>query len=189
MRIMGGMTGILLLALGLPVVQGHAALPVAVQQSDGQNLRRIHDRLAKEVRHELLLLPFYDVFDNLEFSIEGVDTVVLAGQVTRPTLRSDAENVVKKLEGVGKVVNKIEVLPLSPNDDRIRAAVFRAVYSTTGLDRYAFRAVPTIHIIVKNGHVTLVGAVGTQMDKSLAETAARGVSGVFSVTNNLRTDK
>ena len=189
MRIKEAAVGILLLALGLPVAESHPAWPGAVQRPDDQKLRAIHDRLTKEVRHELVLLPFYNVFDNLEFSIEGVDTVVLSGQVTRPSLRSDAENVIKRLESVGKVVNNIEVLPLSPNDDRIRAAAFRAIYSTAGLDRYAYRAVPTIHIIVRNGHVTLVGVVGTQMEKTLAETAAKGVSGVFSVTNSLRTDR
>ena len=108
------------------------------------------------------------------------------GQVTRPTLKSDAENVVKRIEGVERVVNNIEVLPLSPNDDRIRIAVYRAIYGQTGLDRYALQAVPPIHIIVKNGNVNLEGVVSSQADKDMANIRANGVPGVFGVTNNLR---
>ncbi len=162
---------------------GMCALP-ALQQ----DVEQIHKRLAQEVRHQLLLLPYYDVFDNLEFEIQGIDTVVLHGQVTRPTLKRDAESAVSRLESVGKVVNKIEVLPLSPNDDRIRLAVYRAIFSKAGLDRYAMRAVPPIHIIVKNGHVTLVGVVANEGDKNLAGITARGVPGTFSVTNNLKVE-
>jgi hyperosmotically inducible protein len=143
------------------------------------------DRIQREVRHELVMLPYYGVFDNLAFRVDGT-TVTLLGQVTRPTLKSDAENVVKDIEGVEKVVNQIEVLPLSPMDDRIRLATYRAVYSTQGLDRYALNAVPPIHIIVNNGKVTLEGVVANEADKNLAGIKANGVSGVFSVTNNLR---
>src|SRR5690242_11234297 len=145
-------------------------------------------RLQKEVRHELVTLPFYDVFDNLAYKVEG-NTVTLSGQVTRPTLKTDAERAVKGIEGVERVDNRIEVLPVSPNDDRIRRAVYRAVYGTEGLDRYAMRSVPTIHIIVKNGHVTLEGAVANEGDKNLANIKASGVPGVFSVTNNLQVDR
>ena len=145
-------------------------------------------RLQKEVRHELVMLPQYDVFDNLAYKVEGGD-VTLFGQVTRPTLKSDAERVVKGIEGVERVDNRIEVLPLSPNDDQIRRAVYRAIYGTAGLDRYGLRAVPTIHIIVKNGHVSLEGAVANEGDKNLANIKASGVSGVFSVTNNLQVDR
>jgi hyperosmotically inducible periplasmic protein len=145
-------------------------------------------RLQKEVRHELVMLPTYDVFDNLAYKVEG-GTVTLFGQVTRPTLKSDAERVVKGIEGVERVDNQIEVLPLSPNDDQLRRAVYRAIYGTDGLDRYAMRAVPTIHIIVNNGHVTLEGAVATEGDKNLANIKANSVSGVFSVTNNLQVDR
>jgi hyperosmotically inducible periplasmic protein len=145
--------------------------------------------LMKEVRHELVMLPYYGVFDNLAYRVEG-DTVTLQGQVTRPTLKSDAENTVKHIEGVGQVINNIQVLPLSPNDDRIRRAVYRAVYGRGQLaDRYAFQAVPSIHIIVDNGHVTLIGVVNSEMDKTIANTQANGVSGVFSVTNNLIVQK
>lgn len=145
-------------------------------------------RLQKEVRHELVMLPFYGVFDNFEYKVDGA-TVTLMGQVSRPTLKSDAEKAVRSIEGVEKVENRIEVLPVSPNDDRLRLAVYRAIYGTTGLDRYSLRAVPTIHIIVKNGHVWLEGAVATEGDKNLANMKANAVSGVFSVTNNLHVDR
>jgi hyperosmotically inducible protein len=147
-----------------------------------------NERLIKAVRHELVTLPYYDVFDNLAFRVDG-DKVTLFGQVVRPTLKSSAENVVKKIEGVGSVQNEIEVLPVSPNDDRLRIRIYRAIYSKAPLQRYAMRAVPPIHIIVKNGNVTLEGAVGNEADKNIAGIAANGVSGVFSVKNNLVVDK
>ena len=146
------------------------------------------ERLEREVRHELVMLPFYGVFDNFAFKVDGYK-VTLLGQVTRPTLKTDAERVVKGIEGVESVDNQIEVLPLSPNDDRIRLAVYRAIYRHTALNRYALRAVPPIHIIVRNGNVTLEGAVSGEMDKNIANIRAHSVSGVFSVTNNLRVDK
>ncbi len=149
---------------------------------------RGYDRLVKEVRHELVMLPYYNVFDNLAFKVDG-STVTLMGQVTRPTLKSDAERVVKSIEGVDKVVNKIEVLPLSPNDERIRMAVYRAIYGNTSLQRYGLQAVPPIHIIVNNGNATLEGVVATEGDKNIANLQANGVPGVFSVKNNLRVEK
>jgi len=167
-------------------------LALAVAGSLGAQDRRSSEkgqmRLQKEVRHELVMLPYYDVFDNLAYKVEG-GNVTLFGQVTRPTLKSDAERAVKGIEGVDRVENRIEVLPLSPNDDRIRRAVYRAVYGTEGLDRYAMRSVPTIHIIVRNGNVFLEGAVATEGDKNLAGLKAKGVSGAFSVTNNLQVDR
>ena len=143
------------------------------------------DWLAHEVRHQLVLLPFYSVFDNLEYKINGSE-VTLLGQVTRPTVKLDAENAVKAIEGVTKVVNNIEVLPVSPMDDQIRRAEFRAIYGEPALQRYAFGPVPPIHIIVKGGHVTLEGVVDSQGDKNLVSIRANSVPGVFSVTNNLR---
>jgi hyperosmotically inducible protein len=146
-------------------------------------------RLMKEVRHELVMLPYYNVFDNLSYSIDG-GTVTLFGQVTQPTLKSSAENVVKHLEGVQQVVNNIEVLPLSPNDDRIRRAVYQKIYTYPSLStRYGFQSVPSIHIIVKNGNVSLEGVVDNAADKNVAGIQANGVPGVFSVTNNLRVEK
>jgi len=164
------------------------ALAVPARPQGKGSLKAVHARLAEHVRHQLVMLPYYSVFDNLEFRIEGVDTVVLSGQVMRPSLKSDAESTVRRLEGVGKVVNSIEVLPLSPNDDRIRRAVHHAISAKPGLDRYFLRAVPPIHIIVKDGNVTLVGVVASQVDKDLAGLAAREVPGVFSLTNNLRVE-
>lgn len=144
--------------------------------------------LEKEVRHELVLLPYYSVFDNLAFQVQD-DRVILMGQVVRPTLRSDAEAQVRKIEGVASVVNQIEVLPLSPNDDRLRRQVFRAIYSSSGLERYALQAVPPIHIIVKGGNVTLEGVVASEADRNIANIRANGVPGVFSVTNHLQVEK
>jgi hyperosmotically inducible protein len=142
----------------------------------------------REVRHELVMLPWFGIFDNLAYRVDG-STVTLFGQVTRPTLKSDAENVVKRIEGVTRVVNNIEVLPLSPMDNRIRMAEYRAIYGFGPLQRYALGAVPPIHIIVKNGHVTLEGVVANQADANIANIRANGVSGVFSVTNDLRVDR
>jgi len=145
------------------------------------------EHIAREVRHQLVMLPYYSVFDNLEYALNG-RTVTLMGQVTKPVLKSDAENAVKKVEGVENVVNKIQVLPPSPMDDRIRMAEYRAIYSEPGLDRYALQAIPPIHIIVNSGNVTLEGVVASQADKDLAGIRANGVSGVFSVTNHLQVE-
>lgn len=146
------------------------------------------DRIVREVHHELVLLPYYGVFDNLAYKVSPDGTVTLVGQVVRPTLKSDAENAIKHIEGVERVDNQIEVLPPSPMDDQIRMATFRAIYGNSDLSPYALRAVPPIHIIVKQGHVTLEGAVAKQMDKQIAEMQAKSVPNVFSVTDNLQVD-
>lgn len=144
-------------------------------------------KLVEKVRKELVTLPYFGVFDNFAFNYkDGV--VTLYGQVTRPTLRSDAERVVARVAGIEQVVNNIEVLPLSSFDDRIRLATYRAIYRQPGLDRLAFMANPPVRIIVKNGNVTLEGVVLNEGDKIRAFIAANGVSNVFSVTNNLRTE-
>ena len=148
---------------------------------------RAQDRVTREVRHELVMLPYYGVFDNLSYRVDG-GTVTLMGQVTRPTLKSDAGNVVKGIEGVERVDNKIQVLPLSSMDDGLRIAEYRAIYGHPGLDRYALQSVPPIHIIVDNGKVTLEGIVANQGDKDMAGVRANTVSGVFSVINNLRVE-
>ena len=145
-------------------------------------------QLGKRVRHELVTLPYYGVFDNLAYQI-NVNTVTLYGQVVRPTTRSDAEARVAHLPGVTRVINRIEVLPLSGFDDQIRARAYRTIFNTAGLYRYAMGGNPSLHIIVNNGHLTLEGVVANEMDKRLAYIAARQVPGVFSVTNNLRTDR
>src|SRR5262245_50691072 len=142
--------------------------------------------IKKEVRHELTMLPYYSLFDWLEYRIEN-DTVILSGQVVRPTLKSDAEHMVSKIKGVETVVNQIEVLPLSSMDDRIRLAEARAIFNFNGaLYRYGFQVVPSIHIIVKNGNVTLKGVVNNQVDSNLANIKANGVANVFSVRNDLQ---
>jgi len=157
----------------------------AIAQNSQRDQPKSQDRITREVRHELLMLPYFGVFDNIAYRVDG-STVTLLGQVVRPSLKSDAENAVKHIEGVEHVVNNIEVLPLSPSDDQIRRAVYRAIYSQPGLDTYSLRAVPTIHIIVKNGNVTLTGAVANEGDKNRAGIAANGVSGAFSVKNELQ---
>ena len=146
------------------------------------------ERIVKEVRHELLMLPYFGVFDNIAFKVDGYN-VILLGQVVRPSLKSDAENVVKHIEGVEKVDNQIEVLPPSPMDDRIRQRLFRAIYQYSALQKYELGVQKPIRIIVKNGHVTLEGIVDNDGDKNLAGIRANGVSGTFSVTNNLQVVK
>ena len=169
--------------LALSVALSAPALLAAQPQSSPA-----YQRLVKEVRHELVMLPYLGVFDNLEFKVEG-STVTLVGQVTRPTLKSDAGNAVKNIEGVEKVDNQIEVLPLSPDDDRIRRAVYMALARNQQLDRYFMQVVAPIRIIVKNGNIALEGVVDNKTDSDLANITARGVSGAFSVTNHLRVEK
>jgi len=163
------------------------AAPVA-ETSDRGAAGVPNDRLTREVRHELVMLPYYGVFDDLGYRVDG-NTVTLFGDVTRPTLKSDAENVVKRIEGVDRVVNNINVLPPSPQDDQIRLATYRAIYGFPSLNRYALSAVPSIHIIVNSGRVTLTGVVANEGDKNTAGIQANGVPGVFSVTNNLQIER
>jgi hyperosmotically inducible protein len=141
--------------------------------------------LDDQVRHKLLMLPYYSVFDNLNYRVEG-DTVYLSGSVRMPVLKSDAENTVKRIAGVTKVVDEIHVQPLSMFDNRIRLAEYRAVFGFGGLYRYAEGTNPSLRIIVDNGHVQLVGFVATKGDKNLAGIRANGVPGVFSVQNDLQ---
>src|ERR1700758_5296115 len=174
----------LIAVVGISLLCSIAAVASPVAQDNqptGAVSQKGYERIMKEVRHELVMLPFYGVFDNLAYKVLPDGTVTLLGQVTRPTLKSDAERVVKGIEGVERVDNQIEVLPVSPNDDRIRRDVYRAIYSNPVLSPYSLRAVPPIHIIVKNGNVILVGAVARQMDKQVAEVQAKGVAGVFGV--------
>jgi len=149
---------------------------------------RAQARIAKEARHEILMLPYFDVFDNIDLRVDGYN-VTLMGQVTRPTLKSDAENAVKDIEGVENVTNQIEVLPVSQNDDRLRVALYRSIYGFTSLQRYALPVIKPIRIIVKNGNITLEGIVDSEADKNVVNIRANGVFGVFSVTNNLRVEQ
>lgn len=145
-------------------------------------------KLIQEVRHKLVLLPYFGVFDDIGFNVSG-GTVTLQGQVTQPVLKDDAGRTVKGVEGVTNVVNNIEVLPLSSNDDRIRRAVYNAIYRDPMLStRYGFQALPSIHIIVKNGNVRLEGVVANEMDRNVVNIRANAVSGVFHVENELRVE-
>jgi hyperosmotically inducible periplasmic protein len=160
------------------------ALTAAAQK---QSEPRTEEALYREVRHKLVMLPYFSVFDNLAYSVDG-GTVTLLGQVERASLKGDAEAVVKHVAGVEKLVNNIEVLPASINDDRLRRAEFRSIYRFSPLERYARQAVPPIHIIVKNGNVTLVGVTATEADKNAAGIRANSVAGVFSVKNELQVE-
>jgi len=175
--------------VGFALLASLAFAGIAVSGSRGVLAQKKHHKprtLVEEIRHELVMLPYYDVFDWLEGEVRPDGTVILRGQVVRPTTKSEAEARVSEIEAVEKVVNEIEVLPLSPNDDRLRAAVYRAIYNfNSPLFRYATRAVPPIHIIIKNGRLTLKGVVATQADSQLAYTRARGVPGLFEVKNEL----
>lgn len=146
---------------------------------------KAEQRIIKEVRHELLMLPYLNVFDYLAYKVNGYD-VTLLGQVTNPTLKSDSERAVKSIEGVEKIDNQIEVLPTSPMDDRLRMALYRAIYGFPSLQKYALGVQKPIRIIVKSGHVTLEGVVDNQTDKNTAGIRANGVSGTFGVVNNLQ---
>jgi hyperosmotically inducible protein len=167
---------LLLLFLGLPsLLCAQTTRPIPPQAVE---------RIAKEVRHQLVMLPYLDVFDNLTYSVEGYN-VTLKGQVTNPTLKKDAERAVKQVEGVENVDNQIEVLPTSTMDDQLRLRLYRAIYGYAPLEKYAMPVIKPIRIIVKNGNVTLEGVVDNKGDKDMAGIRANGVSGIFSVTNNL----
>jgi hyperosmotically inducible protein len=158
---------------------------LGIAQDRGQPTANAQERIIREVRHELLMLPYFGVFDYIAFKVDGYN-VTLLGQVVRPTLKSDAENAVKHIEGVEKVDNQIEVLPPSPMDDRLRLTLYRAIYGYPALEKYALGVQKPIRIIVKNGRVTLEGVVDSEADKNLAGLRANGVPDIFSVTNNLQ---
>jgi hyperosmotically inducible periplasmic protein len=174
-------------AMGVAAALCAAQLCVASSPGQKSNNQEpgSQSEIMKEVRHQLVMLPYYSVFDMLAYRVEG-DKVILEGAVVRPTLKSDAEAAVKSVRGVETVVNNIEVLPPSPMDDQIRRAEYRAIYSEPSLSRYGFAAVAGIHIIVKNGNVSLEGMVDSDADKNMANMRANGVPNVFSVKNNLQ---
>jgi hyperosmotically inducible protein len=145
------------------------------------------DRVVREVRHELLMIPQLSIFDNLSYKVDG-STVTLLGQVRNPVIKDEAQAAVKHIEGVEQVNNQIEVLPVSFNDDRIRRQVARAIFNEPRLFEYAVQPVPPIHIIVKNGNVDLEGVVSNQGDRNVAGIRANGVPGVFSVQNDLEVE-
>jgi hyperosmotically inducible periplasmic protein len=158
---------------------------VSMAQDRNQPSPRSVERITREVRHELLMLPYFGVFDNITYKVDG-STVTLMGDVVNPTVKSDAGNVVKKIEGVEKVDNQIEVLPPSPIDDGLRRRLFRTIYGYPPLEKYALGVQKPIRIIVKNGRVALEGVVDNEQDKNLVGLRANGVPGIFSVTNNLQ---
>ncbi len=177
-----------ILAFVLPMLLGATALAQTTALPESRMTlggTESSQRIARETLHQLLMDPYYSVFDNLAFRVDG-NTVTLMGQVTDPATKSDAVASVKKIEGVDRVVDNIEVLPPSAMDDGIRRATYRAVYGTDGLFKYSMGAVPSIHIVVKNGHVTLVGVVDNEADKDLAGIRAKGIPNVFSVDNQLQ---
>ena len=150
----------------------------------------VNASIVREVRHELVTLPYYGVFDWLEYEVRPDNTVILRGQVVRPSTKSDAENRVEDIDGVSRVINQIETLPLSPNDDRLRRALYRAIYGfNSPLFRYAHQAVPSIHLIVNRGRATLKGVVATRGDANLAYIRARSVPGLFEVRNELQVER
>jgi hyperosmotically inducible periplasmic protein len=167
------------------VVLSIMAFPILSQDAAPS---KAEDRIVTEVRHQLLMLPYLTTFDNLAYKVNGYD-VTLVGQVVNPVLKKDAENSVKRIEGVEKVDNQIEVLPVSPMDDGLRRRLFRAIYGYAPLQRYAMPVIKPIRIIVKNGNVTLEGVVDSETDKNMVTIRAKGVSGIFSVTNNLNVVK
>lgn len=150
--------------------------------------QRMQDRISREVYHELVMLPQLTIFDNLQYKVDG-NKVTLMGQVREAILKDSAEKTVRHIEGVDSVNNQIEILPASGNDDRIRREVARALFNDERLFRYSMGSVPPIHIIVKNGHVTLEGVVNSQADKDAANLRANSVPGVFSVDNHLQVQK
>lgn len=166
------------IALTIPLVSAPA------QEAQRPPSQKSTERIQKEVRHELVMLPFLDVFDNLAYKVDGYN-VTLLGQVTRPSLKTDAERAVKSIEGVENVDNQIEVLPTSPNDDRLRLRLYQAIYGFAPLQKYAMPVIKPIRIIVRNGHVSLEGVVDNEGDKNMAGIRANGVPGIFSVKNNL----
>ena len=167
-----------------------AAIVVAQLKAPAtRDIQRIQ-ALKEQVRHQLLTMPYYSVFDWIGGEVKPDGTVTLKGEVTRPTIKDDAVERVKRLESVTKVNNGIEVLPLSPMDDQLRIALYRAIFNfNSPLFRYGTQSVPPIHIIVKNGHVTLKGIVANQGDSQLAEIAARQVPGIFEVKNELQIEQ
>ncbi len=178
------------LSLAIILVLGTTGLAFAipVDQAAANANTRVEQRLSGEVRHELVMIPQFTVFDNLAYRVDG-GTVTLTGQVRDAIVKDSAEKRIKRLEGVERVDNQIEILPASFNDDRIRRQVARAVFNDTRLSAYAIQSVPPIHIIVKHGHVNLEGVVRTQAEKDDAFIRANGVPGVFSVENNLQVEQ
>lgn len=173
----------LILSIGIFAISSESAFAQSVSDSS----RLEGTKISREIRREILSLPYYGVFDAISYQMQG-DTVVLSGYTVRPLTKSEAEEAVRDISGVRNVVNNIEVLPLSPNDDRIRVRAYRAIAERGALYRYLLGTNPAIRIIVNNGRVTLEGFVASEADRNLANIAAKGVSGTFAITNNLQVE-
>jgi hyperosmotically inducible periplasmic protein len=171
-------------AVAMLLVSAMAYAQTPPGTSAPQREEETRNALFRAVRHQLLQLPFYSVFDYVDFSIDG-DKVTLTGQVQRPTLKTHAEAAVKSLEGVGSVVNNIETVPASASDHELGRNIYRAIYEDAILQKYAVEPIPSIHIIVKNGYVTLEGAVNSEADKTLAGGLAGKVANSTGLRNNL----
>ena len=179
-----------IMVFALALLFGWSTAAYAQLESPQNRDERQMSALKEEVRHELVTLPYYSIFDWFEGQVSPDGTVTLMGQVTDPKLKHDAEWRIKRLEGASKLVNNIEVLPLSNHDDQLRTALYRAIYtSESPLFKYALQSVGPIHILVRNGHVTLKGVVASEQDKQLAFIAARGVPGAFDVQNQLKVEE
>lgn len=168
--------------MGAALVLASAPAIVAAPQIDTE-------MVSEQVRKEIVTLPFYSIFDNVEFNLNDQGTLELKGEVFTPVMKRNIERASQRVAGVNTVVNNIEVLPLSPYDNRIRVALVRQLFGNQMFTRYSIQSVPPIHIVVKNGHVTLEGLVNSEMEKNVANIVASGIHGVFSVTNNLRTER
>ena len=165
-----------------------ASAATAVAADKGARAPLTGADLENGVRHEILMYPRYTLWDDISFRIDN-GNVSLLGAVSQPYKKSDLERIVQRIPGVASVTNEIKVLPLSPQDDRLRLQVARAIYRDPALSRYAMGAVPAIHIIVDNGHVTLTGAVNNTVDKQVAGMRASGAGLSFGpVINNLTVD-
>ena len=182
------MKKLLMLSILSIVLTGVSTVAISAQtmMNDATTIEKT--KTARQVRKEILSLPYYDVFDAIGYKLEG-STVTLEGFVVRPYTKSEAESAVADVDGIQKVVNNIEVLPLSPSDDRIRVRIYRSIADQGGLYRYLLGTNPAIRIIVNNGRVRLEGYVGSEGDKTLAGIAAKEIFGVFEVKNNLQLEK
>ena len=175
-------------AFSIALVAAFSVPSAMFARQQAERVAHAESTVSREVGHQLMMLPRYTVFDILQYTVNG-GQVTLSGEVTQPSLKSDAQAAVKKVEGVESIDNKIEVLPVSPNDEQTRRVVYRTLYSEPSLQRYSEGALQSIHIIVKNGNVTLVGTVGSQSDKDAANILAKSAPNVFSVTNDLTVEK
>ena len=146
------------------------------------------EEIASKAAHEIRMYSRYTIWDNLSVRVTD-GNLELMGQVSQPFKKQDLQRIVQSVPGVTSVTNEVEVLPVSFNDDNLRLRIARAIYRDSALSRYAIQAVPPIHIIVKNGHVTLEGVVNNELEKNVAAMRAASAGLSFGpVQNNLRVE-